>query len=73
MELLFRLVVLSSLVCHICFAEPSVYQVGAGIADVTGPAADINMVCILYVFVCCSVEYLYLCGRRDACVKLIEM
>ncbi|XP_046453897.1 neutral ceramidase-like [Daphnia pulex] len=43
MELLFRLVVLSSLVCHVCFAEPSVYQVGAGIADVTGPAADINM------------------------------
>lgn len=49
MELFFRLVVLSSLVCHVCFAEPSVYQVGAGIADVTGPAADINMVCILYM------------------------
>ena len=48
MELFFRFVVLA-LVCHVCFAVPSVYQVGAGIADVTGPAADINMVLCLFV------------------------
>lgn len=36
-------------VCSMCLAEPSVYNVGIGIADVTGPAADINMVSFFVV------------------------
>lgn len=32
------------LVIQLCLAEPTIYKVGVGIADVTGPAAEINMV-----------------------------
>jgi hypothetical protein len=43
-ELFFRFVVLALVAAHVCFAVPTTYKVGVGIADVTGPAADINMV-----------------------------
>lgn len=39
-------VLLFTLILQVCLAEPTTYDVGAGIADVTGPAADINMVYI---------------------------
>ena len=44
------LVALSSslLLEHVCMC--SNYYVGAGIADVTGPAAELNMVSLLFCF-----------------------
>lgn len=48
MKLVFR-VTLLAFVFHVSSSEPSVYQVGVGIADVTGPAADINMVSFSYL------------------------
>ena len=43
---------------NVCFAAPSTYQVGVGIADVTGPAAEINTVCLS---ICPSSEH-----KRDS-------
>ncbi|XP_032795004.2 neutral ceramidase [Daphnia magna] len=31
-----------AIVTHACFADPTIYDVGVGIADITGPAAEIN-------------------------------
>lgn len=33
-----------AIVTHACFADPTIYDVGVGIADITGPAAEINTV-----------------------------
>ena len=44
MKLFSGLLVIASFIVHVCFAAPTEYNVGAGIADVTGPAAGINMV-----------------------------
>lgn len=36
--------ILLALVFQFCRASPGIYNVGTGIADVTGPAAGVNMV-----------------------------
>jgi neutral ceramidase len=41
--------VLIAFVANICSAVPTTYRVGVGIADVTGPAADINTVFLTYL------------------------
>lgn len=45
-----RTVLLFAFIFQVCLAETTTYNVGAGIADVTGPAADINMVAIYKTF-----------------------
>ena len=70
MELFFRFVVLA-FVGHVCFAAPTTYKVGVGIADVTGPAADINMVYI-YIYISFVSQIVSIVGRHDACVKFIQ-
>lgn len=45
---------------HVSLAEPSVYNVGIGIADVTGPAAEVNMVSSYFsfrIFYCVHFHY----------------
>ena len=50
--------ILTILVFQFCAAVPSTYNVGTGIADVTGPAAGVNMVSIIVhcTFVQCTVQ-----------------
>ncbi len=46
-KMTFMILVLMALV-NVCWTVPTVYRVGRGIADVTGPAAEINMVRIFH-------------------------
>lgn len=47
-----KFLIVIALVTHGCFADPTIYNVGIGIADITGPAAEINTVCFPSIFLC---------------------